>query len=296
MGTDTFKTSRLPIAVPRYFSFYIHTHTLPLSLSLSLSISLSLSLVLASPPSLTLACPARLLASRFSARGGDMSRKQRRGKKWATSCRGAVTESRGASSYQRTGGPRLVCAHTENSDLVWHWHVYGWWAQASDFARQRLHPCSGGLSFGALGLETTPADETRFLLGGTWTLLRHASPSPALCLCYYISYNFSRASSVTLGMAMPDLLVCPPLRSEQIWISSQSPEDEFSRLRIRHIYPRCWQDESWWLWFSLTQEISQHLLLVQMHSQRRYKKRMASSPSVIDNHPTTDLQKPKHLL
>ena len=51
--------------------------------------------------------------------------------------------------------------------------------------------------------------ETRFLLGGTWTLLRHASPSPALCLCYYISYNFSRARSVTLGMATLDLFVCP---------------------------------------------------------------------------------------
>lgn len=74
-----------------------------------------------------------------------------------------------------------MCAHTENGDLVWHWHVYGWWAQASDFARQRLHPCSGGLSFGALGLETTPADERH---DSCWVEPEHSSVMPALLQLY----------------------------------------------------------------------------------------------------------------
>ena len=213
MGTDTFNTSRLPIAVPRYFSFHIHTHTLPLSLSLSVTLSAFCL------PSLVNAClsgpPVSVPLLRGvlrEPRGGDMSRKQRRGggKKWATSCEGAATESRAASSYQRTGGPPFdVRARWERwpslaLTCLWLMSTGQWFREAEIAPLLR-----GPLIWSTWAWNHSSRRETRFLLGGTWTLLRHASPSPALCLCYYISYNFSRARSVTLGMATLDLFVCP---------------------------------------------------------------------------------------
>lgn len=51
------------------------------------------------------------------------------------------------------------CAGTENGDLVRQWHVYGWWAQASDFARRDCTLASGPSHLEHLGLK--PFQETR---------------------------------------------------------------------------------------------------------------------------------------
>lgn len=120
-------------------------------------------------------------------RGGDMSHKQRRGGKM-----GRHVEVQRRKSH--SGGPRLMYAHREQwpslaLTCLWLMSTGQW------FCSQRLHPCSRALSFGALGLETVPADATRVLLGGTWVLLPRASPHifplpPSLHVSIITSHTF----------------------------------------------------------------------------------------------------------
>lgn len=111
------------------------------------------------------------------------------------------TESLSAGE-QHSGGPYLMYARREQwpslaLTCLWLMSTGQW------FCLQRLHPCSRALSFGALGLETIPTDETWFLQGGTWMLLLHASLhifSFPLCLQASI---ITSVNSMTLKMAMP---------------------------------------------------------------------------------------------
>lgn len=123
-GLLFFQTSRLPLALPR--NIYTRRHfpsslLLPLSLLLQLLSSSALTpalteslLVATPPPSFLHAGDPEVLTCHVN----------KRRKKGARSCGGAESAS----------AAPISCVRTENSDLVWRWHVYGWWAQASDFA------------------------------------------------------------------------------------------------------------------------------------------------------------------
>lgn len=116
------------------------------------------------PSLLTLACLERLLVhvspllycTLWGQRGSDMSHKQRGGgggeKKWATSC-GGTAQKVALPANSALEAPPVWCARTENTDLVWHWHVYGWWAQASDFAGRDCTLAPGPSHLEHLGLK-----------------------------------------------------------------------------------------------------------------------------------------------
>lgn len=96
--------------------------------------------------------------------------------------------------------PPVWCARTENSDLVQQWHVYGWWAQASDFACRDWNLAPGPSHLEHLGLK--PFQETRH--ASCWVEAKYSSYMPAclcllllslrICLFLYLSYSFSHAS------------------------------------------------------------------------------------------------------
>lgn len=151
--------------------------------SLALMLATLGRVVSASPPS-----PHAWLLERG---GGDMSHKQRR-RKWATSCRRCSAESGGAGE-QHSGGPRLMYARGQQwpslaLTCLWPMSTGQW------FLSQRLHPCSGALSFGALGLETIPADETRLSTG--WNLNAPPSRQPS-----YLLLSFSAFMCLSLRLS-----------------------------------------------------------------------------------------------
>lgn len=114
------------------------------------------------------------------------------------------TERRTGSQWG-TGGPRLMCVHREqwpSSAVTCLWLMStGQW-----FCEKRLHPCSRALSFGAVGLETIPRDETRFSLGVTWILLFHALCLLLLSLpsCLHRHVFSHMALGMMLGRLPPD--------------------------------------------------------------------------------------------
>lgn len=219
---DTFKTTRLPIAFALNFSFlanslptYIYTHFLSFSFTLSLSAS--------SPPLLTLpylvhfwvhVSPPSFLHA-VGARGGDMSHKQKKGRKkmghitWRYSADKKVALPSNVALEAPTFDVRRT--HRENSDLVRQWHVYGWWAQASDFHSRDCNLAPGPSHLEHLGLK--PFQETRH--ESCWVEPEHSSfmllclllLSLRLWLSLYLIYILSHAGmmSIRLSVCQKDL-------------------------------------------------------------------------------------------